>query len=132
MEMQNKKFISKTFTIHYNFTSITYYFQFSVSFTGWQVGSTFFMKQFPCSKGTTLVVWWLRFKEAHNYGSAMQVTGTGRKNLCLVQRLAMQCWWALTRVKKLSTAATSLAPKLYMCSWVVQSPCCSLYKYWIT
>ena len=33
----------------------------------------------------------------------------------------MQCWRALTRAKQLSTAATSLAPKLHMRSWVVYS-----------
>ena len=31
----------------------------------------------------------------------------------------MQCWQALSRAKQLSTAATSLAPKLHMRSWVV-------------
>ena len=71
------------------------------------------------SEGPTLVVWWLRFKEAHNCGSALGVKGTGRKTLCLVQCLAMQCWRALTRAKQLSIAATSLAPKLHMRSWNV-------------
>ena len=54
-------------------------------------------------------------------GSALEVTGPGRKTLCLVQCLAMQCSRALTRVKQLSTVATSLAPKLPMRSYVVQS-----------
>ena len=50
---------------------------------------------------------------------ALEVTGTGRKTLCLVQCLGVHCWRALTTVKQLSNAATSLAAKLHLRSWVV-------------